>query len=144
MRKWTIILASVSFLMGCAVYMLFRSPSVKVFSWLDAIGLKDFFLNVRPDVSKDELPDWLLYSFPDGCWVFSYVLFMDAIWMARIREGVFFLLLLPVIALASELLQGTGLLRGTFDWGDVIAYSLGAILGFLWVQLMNIKTSTTI
>jgi len=138
MRKWTFILAVVSFLMGCAVYLLYRAPSLKVFSWLDLLHLKDPLLVFRPK-SAAGLPHWFLYSFPDGCWVFSYMLFMGGIWMGRFRDGILFLLALPVIALVSEIMQGVGLLRGTFDWGDVAAYLLGLFLALCWLLYAHNK-----
>lgn len=143
MRKWTFILAIASFVVGSAVYLLYRSPSLKVFSWLDYLHLKGPLLASRPD-STGGLPGWFLFSFPDGCWVFSYVLVIGGIWMGRIREGVVFLIILPVVAIASEVLQGGGLLRGTFDWGDLIAYLVGTLLGLCWLFYVHTKFNLSI
>lgn len=143
MRRWTFILAAASFLMGCAVYLLYRTPSLKVFSWLDSLHLKDPLLASRPK-SAGGLPGWFLYSFPDGCWIFSYILAMGGIWMGRIRQGIIFLAILPVIAITSEILQGAGLLRGTFDWGDLTAYLLGALLGSIWLYFTHTKLNKSI
>ncbi len=107
-----------------------------MFDWMDTMHIKDWVLTHRPNRSG-LFPDWFLFSFPDGCWICSYVLLIGTVWGFNVRKGLFFILLVPAIALGSELLQGLHLLRGTFDWADVIAYSVGTLIALYAIFLIH-------
>ena len=135
-RHLAVLLSLFAFLSGGAVYLLYRSPSLRMFEWLESIHAKEFLLTHRPN-RPAILPDWFVFAFPDGCWIFSYILAMGAIWSFDFRRSKFFLLFLPFIAVASEIAQGVGLLRGTFDTADLIAYLLGTIVGFVCLFIIK-------
>ena len=78
---------------------------------------------------KAFLPDWLLFSLPDGLWVFSYVSLILLLWDNRLNGyNSFWVFLIPFLAIASEFGQLLGFVSGTFDITDLIFYILGTTL----------------
>ena len=80
---------------------------------------------------------WVVYSLPDGLWLFAYLLIIDAIWN-RYDTNVprLFITVLPFLALTSEFMQALRLMPGVFDWGDVASYLL-AIFLFITIKLLK-------
>ena len=76
-RILTVALAMLSFSIGGGIYLLWRSTTLLMFGWLKAIGLYDMVLRLRPD---DKVDSWLVYSLPDGLWLFAYILLMGVLW----------------------------------------------------------------
>jgi len=52
---------------------------------------------------------------------------------------------LPAIGIGSELMQCRGIMPGTFDMNDVIAYALGTAFGLLYIKIVELTiTNKTI
>lgn len=123
-----------SLILGTSIYILFRSSTLKVFSWLDFIGINILDSNIRKSALSisNHIPDWVLLSLPDGLWLFSYVCLMLYIWKNSITiQNLFWISIIPVIAVGSEIAQYFGLLKGTFDFTDLLLYILGGVLPLL-------------
>jgi len=104
--------------LGTTVYVGWRSTSLLVFDWMAFFGIPN---NVfRPAAN---LPQTLLYSFPDGCWVFAGTSWMLLIWR-RIHPWVS---VFAVLAIGGEVGQRFGLVPGTFEWNDIAFYVGGFI-----------------
>jgi hypothetical protein len=102
--------------MGSAIYVGWRSTDLLVFRWIESLKLSP--LLVRPGW---DLPEWMLYSFPDGCWVYAITSWMLIIWLrvnAWVVTGF-------VLAVASEIGQLLSLVPGSFDALDLFFYFLG-------------------
>jgi hypothetical protein len=102
--------------MGSAIYLGWRSTDLLVFRWIESLGLA--LLMVRP---VWDLPSWLMYSFPDGCWVYAITSWMLIIWQrfnAWVVTGF-------VLAVASEIGQMLSLVPGSFDALDLFFYFIG-------------------
>ncbi|SMC75540.1 hypothetical protein SAMN06296427_10777 [Moheibacter sediminis] len=124
----------VSLLIGSAIYILFRTSTLKIFSWFEAIGINVIESNLRKKsvLISQYFPDWFLYSLPDGLWIFSYVCLMLSIWRKSIsKQNTFWISIVPLVAIGSEILQFFGLVQGTFDMVDVLCYLIGFFLPFL-------------
>lgn len=120
-----------SLIVGSLIYILFRSSSLKVFSWLDLIGINILDSKIRKSALEisSHIPDWILLSLPDGLWLFSYVCLMLCIWGNSITiKNFFWITIIPTIAIASEIAQYFKLLQGTFDPLDLLLYALGGTL----------------
>lgn len=123
-----------SLILGTSIYILFRSSTLKVFSWLDFIGINILDSNIRKYALSisNNVPDWVLLSLPDGLWLFSYVCLMLYIWKNSITvQNLFWIGIIPAIAIASEVAQCLGILQGTFDPMDLLLYILGGVLPLL-------------
>ena len=108
-------------IIGGLIYILFRTDSLVMFKWFAALSLDKPIEYLRDSTLtvKNHLPDWFLFSLPDGLWIFSYITF--------------------------ELGQLFNIVPGTFDAIDLIFYIAGAVfpLVFFKNNLLITKTKTT-
>jgi hypothetical protein len=133
MRK-LIFLSILSILFGGVIYIAFRSSSIILFKWIDYIVLIDPVENLRIVTLpyKEYLPDWFLYSLPDGLWMFSYSCIVLVIWKRKITKySLLWLLSLPMISILFEVLQYYDYFNGTFDIIDIIFFIFGSLLPIL-------------
>ena len=117
---------------GCAIYLLFRSKSLNIYQWCDAIGMTSFIDALRNCVQRWYVADFVKFCLPDGLYSAAYILFMDAIW--HNDSGIlkyFVISFVPCVAIGSELLQYFGLVKGTFDIYDLVCYSVPLILYYI-------------
>jgi len=134
MKKQLIFGHIATLLVGGLIYLLFRTSSLKMFEWYNTIGLGTFTNKLRvltlPFAYK--IPDWILYSLPDGLWIFSYISLILFIWQNKIsKNSLFWILLIPFIAISSEIGQLFRIVPGTFDLTDIILYLIGITTPFL-------------
>lgn len=124
-----ILLASISSLiLGTTIYLLFRTSTLKVFKWLKIFEIDFVNSNLRRSSISyfAYLPKWMLFSLPDGLWIFSYVCAMVYIWNFKIHlQSICWIAIIPCIAIASEIGQATDLVPGTFDPLDLFFYFSG-------------------
>lgn len=114
---------------GTGVYLLFRTPTLLVFDWLDAVGLCEPVMSMRRYLSDVQPPDWLLYSLPDGIWVYAATAWLAIIWR---RSPCWPWLSVPVVlAVGTEAGQAIGLVPGTHQHLDVVFYVGGFLLALL-------------
>ena len=133
MRK-LIFLSILSILFGGVIYIAFRSSSIILFKWIDYIVLIDLVENLRIVTLpyKEYLPDWFLYSLPDGLWMFSYSCIVLVIWKRKITKySLLWLLSLPMISILFEVLQYYDYFNGTFDIIDIVFFIFGSLLPIL-------------
>jgi hypothetical protein len=134
MKQKTLFGSLLSLIFGTVIYLLFRTPSLKVFSWLKLFNIdfldSDFRKYSISNVEK--FPDWFLFSLPDGLWISSYVLLVIFIWNFKINfHSIFWISVIPTIAVCSEIGQAMRIVQGTFDSFDLLFYVLGFIIPLL-------------
>ena len=119
------------FLLGVLIYLLFRSESIRVFDYLTYVKLDKPLSIIRSFTLPltQFIPDWIIYSLPDGLWLFSFSLIISEIWNKEdnIRFW-FWILLFPFTAIIWELGQALHVVSGTFDWIDAFIYSSVTVL----------------
>ena len=123
-------------LLGGLIYLLFRSETLFMFRWAESVGAGDALYAVRLVTSAafPELPGWVLYSLPDGIWVYAGTVQFRLIWRnesdwpANVWRWLIF-----ILALASEVGQALGFVPGTFDWVDAVFIVLGGLLAVVRV-----------
>ena len=91
MKKQLIFGHIATLLIGGLIYLLFRTSSLKMFGWYKTIGLGEFTNGLRKLTIPfaDKIPDWILFSLPDGLWIFSYVSLVLFIWNNSISRPSF-------------------------------------------------------
>lgn len=77
------------------------------------------------------IPDWAIYSLPDGLWLFSLLLCLQVVWQRR-REWNQIWLFFVLAAVCHEFFQGVWSGLGTFSWTDVEFYLLAAFAARIW------------
>ena len=85
--------------------------------------------------ARDLFPEWALFSLPDGAWVFACTAFFARLW----PDGPWWLRATwigmgSVLAVGGEVGQAVGLVPGTFDPIDVVAYLSAAGLALVLVR----------
>lgn len=119
-------------LIGISIYLLFRSETITLYRWFASAGMKEAIDTLRESVRHWDIPAFVRFSLPDGLYCASYILLMDAVWKkSRHSLRLVAASLIPLVAIAHELLQAAGLARGTFDWSDLLCYSLPLLLYYL-------------
>ena len=134
MNNRTLIISFCSLTIGIAIYLLFRISSLKIFSWLNFVNINFLDSKIRKIAFhySQNLPDWFLYSLPDGLWISSYIFLMFYIWNFRINfKSLFWITIIPFTAILSEILQSFRIISGTLDYVDLTFYILGLTLPFL-------------
>jgi len=146
MKKQLIFGHIITLLIGGLIYVLFRALSLLMFSWYKSIGLGEILNGLRKSTIPfaENIPEWILFSLPDGLWIFSYVSLMLLIWQNSIsKKNISWILITPILAISSELGQLFGLITGTFDLIDLLLYIFGMTLPFIFFkQSINFKIQT--
>lgn len=128
------------FFVGGMIYLMFRDESLVMFRWCEELHIKGYIDSLRIPCT---LPQWVVYSLPDGLWLCSYVLFISVVWNFDLKHGWPYIFSLPTIAIASELAQAFGWVRGTFDWVDLLCYVIGLYSGYIVVKYLNSRDYET-
>lgn len=106
-----------------------------MFDWYYRIGLLNPINNLRESINlkANDIPHWFLYSLPDGLWIFSYISLMLFVWKNSVSfKSIVWILIIPILAIGSEVGQLLSFMSGTFDFTDLVFYILGTILPFLF------------
>ena len=114
-------MSAISLFCGGSIYLLFRSETLLMFKWADALQLKDCILQIRQQFTSFQAPEIIIYALPDGLWSLSYILFIEAFWFGEKKSWIL-ASIIPAIGFLSELFQFCGLIQGTFDIWDAIFY----------------------
>ncbi len=137
-RRYTSVLltseAVFSVFLGGMIYIIFRTDSLVMFGWFEQLRISDYVYSVRNSVHYSFLETLRTFinTAPGGLWTFSYTAFLLWIWKFEVNfRNIFYFVFIPAIAIASEFLQLTGIINGTFDYLDIISYALGSLLPFL-------------
>ena len=121
---------------GGMVYIVFRSLSLPMFGWMNSLGLMGSINELRM-ICKGITPGgFVLYNLPDLLWITSYLLFVNALIPQSDRTRyLFWLLLMPGLALIHEIMQGLGLAAGSFDVVDMLCYILPTVVNLLIIYI---------
>ncbi len=121
---------------GGLIYILFRADSLVMFRWFDKLSATHLINSCRQHtVGQFNLPNWVLYSLPDALWVFSFTSCMLVIWKYKFSvQSILWIFLAPIIGLLSEIGQAFHLVRGTFDYTDLILLLIASILPFIKIN----------
>ena len=138
-RKTYILLSALLISIGELVYILYRPLTLYMFKPLEQMGLLDDVRALRsahwfPPI--ETVPEWVVYSLPDGMWLLSYMFAMEFIWNNDSKHiRLFFVWAMPVAIIAHEFCQLMGLASGTWDILDLTSYSIAIIIYLLTKKL---------
>lgn len=138
-RKTYILLSALLISIGELVYILYRPLTLYMFKPLELMGLLDDVRALRsahwfPPI--ETVPEWVVYSLPDGMWLLSYMFAMEFIWNNDGKHiRLFFVWAMPAAIIAHEFCQLMGLASGTWDILDLTSYSIAIIIYLLTKKL---------
>ena len=118
MKKLLLLSGIFTALIGGIIYVLYREHTL-----LYQLMPQECMQPLRANAPA--LPHWVVYNLPGGLWSTAYILIMHcACQFVSPRKRLLYVSVIPLIGVASELLQALHLLPGVFDWPDLIAYAL--------------------
>lgn len=127
-------LAWSSLILGGMLYVMFRSADPVFFRWIRFLGFCDNLTNLREHslIWVHIFPSWFIYSLPNGLWAFSYTLIVIVIWSgSKSWLRYIWYASVPLLVFGFELLQLTGIIRGTFCLWDLTFGAGGIFIGWL-------------
>ncbi len=136
---------------GILIYLFFRSKSIIVFRWLDVFENSNQIESLRNFLFQynSHLPSWLIFSLPDGLWVYALTSTLFIVWGKDFLHKDFlhkdflhlklWLIVSILIGPLLEFLQFLKLFPGTFDFKDLLFYLIGSILSLTMVKHNLIK-----
>ena len=119
---------------GGMIYVFFRPESIMMFKWFPFLSVIHKQVRV---FHTTHIPDFLVYSIPDGLWLFSYILLIGVIWNFNYHRCFFLIMLLPVYAISHEILQLYHLVPGYFDILDFVVYVVATLVGIGVLVIFN-------
>jgi hypothetical protein len=131
-NRLCIILCGAALFSGGIIYILFRPSEVLFLKWLHTTPIYSFIRWIKPEfhLSDLHLPEWIIYSLPNGFWAFAYSVLITVIWYgSHSRQRYFWLATIPVLVYGCELLQFFGIAPGTFCMQDLVLGTIGLLLG---------------
>ncbi len=139
--RMIILLAFVAILSGAVIYVSWRPDTIKVLILLESAGLKGFLESIRSYTKYVHhiIPEWIVYSLPNGLWAFSYALIISYIWGGERGSilKVFWLGSIIAVGLGYEFLQYLKVISGTFCFQDLLLCTIGIILGVIINKLQG-------
>jgi hypothetical protein len=108
MKKQPLLGHLLTLILGGFIYISFRTESLTMFKWFAIASLDVPIAHLRAITLALalNLPSWLLYSLPNGLWVFSYISLMLMIWKNKInQQNISWFFLVPLMAILSEIGQ---------------------------------------
>jgi len=121
-----IIAAILLLIIGGLIYLTFRTKSLVMFSWVEAIRLDGFVDALRENKTTFKIPYFIKYCLPNALWTLSYILMVDAI-IRKDNNKLFWTIVLPIIASVLEIFQIWKIIPGTFDIADLLCFLLPTI-----------------
>lgn len=102
-----------------------------MFRWINKLGLSDWIFRLRQNLKDTTLPDVVIYSLPNGLWVFSITTLLLIIWKDDYKlRFKMYLSFLFIIVMLPEFLQFFELIPGTFDFIDLLVNLIFFLLPF--------------
>ena len=125
-RYITACISIIIFLFACMIYISNRSFDMILYKWLNINTSNVIFSYLQQHAIP--LPDWALYNLPDGLWLFSYTLLIDAIWSKNNIKYYF----IGIITLLILILEIEKIFPGTGDILDIASYLIALIIYSLY------------
>jgi hypothetical protein len=128
-------------IIGGIIYTLFRSETIKLFSWYKYFGLNNIISNLRVRVSEYifYIPKWVIFSLPDGLWVYSFTSALILFWNNEQSKLIIWLSIPFVMGIIIEILQGFNFFPGTFDLIDLMLSLIAFYSSIKFLKIKNIK-----
>jgi hypothetical protein len=136
--------SSFAIVAGGLIYVLFRPVEPVFFDWFRAVGMENWLITIREKTLSiySFLPQWIVFSMPNGLWAFAYTLFILFIWTGSTSLlKYFWFSSIPVLVFGFEVLQLTNSFQGTFCMNDIIWSAIGITIGIFTSYIITRQIS---
>lgn len=121
-----VIISMLSLLAGGIIYLLFRPHTLNMFAWLRLVHADVFFKYHA--VGSSPAASFCVYSLPNGLWALSALLMLSVIWGRQKNVYHTYASVFISASIFAEILQGIGIIEGTFDVLDIIPLLISAVI----------------
>ena len=129
--RWRYVLIAMSMLLGLYLYFMYRSQDTIVNALFAKLGAREFPFLMNIWHKHYAIPQWCMYSLPEGLWVFSATLLSIRLEFP-IREKRIHLKYLPFLfVMLVEFVQVLGITNGQFDWLDIFVSFIFTVLALI-------------
>lgn len=115
--KAIVLLTLLPLLLGTLIYAMYRS-----------IDIVDVNYRWFPICKSHALPDWFIYSLPDGLYALSLFNLLAAIWGNETGKSKPVITLTLLALIGTEAMQLLGIIPGTLDIVDMLLYAIAYII----------------
>jgi hypothetical protein len=124
-----------SLLISLFIYVFYRTEKTLVNQLIITLFSYQGYIDLKTNVASAlPLKDFLIYSLPEGLWVFCITV-MSGPFFLKIRKYRFNLVFAPLlISLLMEIFQLLHFTNGRFDWIDIIFASAFWLLAYFWTK----------
>lgn len=146
MKKIKFLLVFVPLLTGILIYLLYRSRNLFYFNLINFLNINGYVLLARDTaiLYRKLFPTWVIYSLPDGLWLFSTGA-MILLCRFRFLIHLVWFSFVYVAVIGGEYFQkyygGHGTPIGTFDKNDIVAFNYSFILICIIAIILNFFTN---
>jgi len=121
-----------SLLVSLFIYLFYRTDKTVVNDIFIAVFSRSTYYSLRSAINRVlPLPDLIIYSLPEGLWVFCITLTSKPYYLVA-GQLHFKLLYLPLVfSVGLELLQLVHITNGRFDWLDIASSVIFWAIGML-------------
>jgi hypothetical protein len=124
-----LLLIFISLLAGTFIYFLTRTEGTVINFYLSQVNNGRLLSSMQGLVENTALPYWFIYSLPDALWMLAMSLSILLIWKYQIHSSSIACTIIAVCAgMSHEILQGAGIISGTFDGADLAFIFVAGIL----------------
>ncbi len=133
MKKIKFLLVFLPLLLGVIIYLLYRSKNLYYYNLIHFLNINGYVLLARETaiLYRKLFPTWVIYSLPDGLWLFSTgaaFLIARKKYLLHFFWFLFIYLFMVGIEYIQKFYGGHGTPIGTFDKTDIIAYTYAYII----------------
>lgn len=136
--KKSIFATSLILIAALFIYVFYRTENTVVNKFIMIFIEYEKYYSWKAKISSQiPLPDLVVYSLPEGLWIFSVTLFSLNYFIAlgRLKVSIHFF---PITyAILLEIIQWTQLINGTFDFWDIL------ISTFFWFLAIQFRSQSS-
>lgn len=123
---------------GELIYLLYRPLTIIMFKPFELSGTMSFVYTLRKTSlfpPYEGVPEWIVYSLPDGLWLLSFFFLMEYIWYGETSHKKYvFTIFISIMIVVWEVLQYIGIMPGTWDKKDLLAYLFAIVFYHLIIM----------
>lgn len=115
---------------GGIIYLGLRAESLLMFQWAEALHIVPMVDALRDSLGplRKTLPEFVLYSLPDGLWGYSMGMAQALIWQKAPNKWSWILVGgVPALAFFGEIGQAVDIVPGTFCWNDLTVTAVAVL-----------------